>query len=141
MTRQCPQPPAGPRAAAAPLTMYHIYTRAFQERHLVAVEGIVVGRGDRDPFDAQHFKRRDNGSRGGDAGCTGHFFHKIAQVRGGLNHRAGRTAIGNCIDTRFRQITVNAKSIDTYFVQVFSGQTTKSTTAVAVAGFDSAVCG
>jgi Flp pilus assembly protein TadG len=44
-------------------------------------------------------------------------------------------------ETRFCQITVNAKSIDTYFVQVFSGQTTKSTTAVAVAGFDSAVCG
>ena len=42
--------------------------------------------------------------------------------------------------TRFCQVSVVAKTMDTYFVQAFANQSTKSTNAVAVAGFDSAVC-
>ena len=43
-------------------------------------------------------------------------------------------------ETRFCQVSVQAKTMDTYFVQVFANQSTKSTNAVAVAGFDQAVC-
>ena len=43
-------------------------------------------------------------------------------------------------ETRFCQVSVVAKTMDTYFIRALTGQTSKSTNAVAVAGFDQAVC-
>ncbi len=42
--------------------------------------------------------------------------------------------------TRFCQVSVVAKTMDTYFIRALTGQTSKTTNAVAVAGFDQAVC-
>ena len=43
-------------------------------------------------------------------------------------------------ETRFCQVSVVAKTMDTYFIRALTGQTSKTTNAVAVAGFDLAVC-
>lgn len=43
-------------------------------------------------------------------------------------------------ETRFCQVSVQTKTMDTYFIRALTGQTSISTNAVAVAGFDQAVC-